>query len=454
MKTIKLLIPVLYFVFLLNGCSSLDIIPTKPASLAPITSTSKELRNLPLPKDKIVCAVYKFRDQTGQYKQVENGTSWSTAVTQGATSILTRALEDSKWFIPIEREGLSNLLNERKIINMSRSNYQTDSGSSLPPIPPLLYAGIILEGGIISYETNVITGGSGLKYFGTGASNEYRQDQVTIYLRAISTQNGRVLKTVYTSKTILSQMVDVGVFKFVDVKKVLEAETGYSYNEPPQVCVTAAIEKAVQSLIIEGVFEGLWNLKNNEDINSESFTKYTKEKEDVYNQDFMARELVKNEKISFGLNSGAFMYKGDFPDPITKGLIGFQVVYPLDDFAGYFNLSKGFLAAQKKFSTTLFIADIGLQYKFHSNRVMTPFLIAGGTLNYMTNLPGYFHKKNDWQSGLLFGAGVDYRLLKGISLNLILENHYMLNDKFDGIKQGRYNDYYWGLKAGINYLIF
>ena len=38
-----------------------------------------------------------------------------TAVTQGASSMILKALEESKWFIPLEREGLSNLLNERKI---------------------------------------------------------------------------------------------------------------------------------------------------------------------------------------------------------------------------------------------------------------------------------------------------------------------------------------------------
>ena len=93
-------------------------------------------------------------------------------------------------------------------------------------LPPLLYAGIILEGGIISYDTNVLTGGEGVKYFGIGGSDQYRQDRITIYLRAISTQSGRILKTVYTTKMILSQQVDVGVYKFVDFQRLLEVETG------------------------------------------------------------------------------------------------------------------------------------------------------------------------------------------------------------------------------------
>ena len=74
----------------------------------------------PLPKEKIVVGVYKFRDQTGQYKAIENGASWSTAIPQGTTTILIKALEDSKWFQAIERENIGNLLKvlrTRKTVN-------------------------------------------------------------------------------------------------------------------------------------------------------------------------------------------------------------------------------------------------------------------------------------------------------------------------------------------------
>ena len=91
------------------------------AVLGPESPAKRILLDLPKPQEKIVTAVYKFRDQTGQYKPSETGASWSTAVTQGATTILIRALEESGWFIPIERENMANLLNERKIIRTSRA---------------------------------------------------------------------------------------------------------------------------------------------------------------------------------------------------------------------------------------------------------------------------------------------------------------------------------------------
>jgi curli production assembly/transport component CsgG len=65
---------------------------------------------------------------------------------------------------------------------------------------------LLLEGGIISYDSNIITGGFA-RYFGTGASVRYRQDRVTIYLRMVSTANGKNT-SVYISKTILSQAID------------------------------------------------------------------------------------------------------------------------------------------------------------------------------------------------------------------------------------------------------
>ena len=183
---------------------------------APRTTVADLLDAVPAPVDPVVVAVYRFRDQTGQYRALENLSTFSTSVTQGATSILMRALEQSGFFVPIEREGLSNLLNERQIISSTRQQYTGPEGEGLGPLPPLLYAGVLLEGGIVGYDSNVLTGGAGARLLGAGGSGQFRQDQVTVYLRAVSVQNGRVLKSVYTTKTLISQKLDGGLFRFVD----------------------------------------------------------------------------------------------------------------------------------------------------------------------------------------------------------------------------------------------
>jgi len=253
------------------------------ATLVSTTAVHKHLISLPPPEEKIVVATYQFADRTGQYKYSPNVATQSRAVTQGATSMLIKALEDSGWFIPVEREGLNRLLKERELINETRKNYKSKQGESLPPLPPLLYAGVILEGGIISYDTNFVTSGFGAKYFGLGGHAEQRKDQVAIYLRAVSTQSGKILKSVSTTKTILSQEVQLGIFRFVSLKNLLEVETGLTRNEPPQMCVLEAIEKAVLGLIVEGIVDGIWTLENPEDIKSPVIQRYLEEKVSLNN---------------------------------------------------------------------------------------------------------------------------------------------------------------------------
>lgn len=223
-----------------------------------------ELLALPPPTEKIVVAVYKLRDQTGQYKQTAlSALNYSTAVTQGGTAMLIKALESAgqgQWFTIVEREVLPNLLNERKIIRQTRMQYMTQEQlARIPPLPPLIYAPVILDGGIIAYETNLLTGGLGARYLGIGGNTQFQRDTVTVVLRAISVQDGRVLKSVQTSKTIFSVKLDAGVFRFVGFRELLEAEAGYTSNEPPQMAVQEAIERAVYSLIMEGARDGLWS---------------------------------------------------------------------------------------------------------------------------------------------------------------------------------------------------
>ena len=93
------------------------------------------------------------------------------------------------------------------------------------------------------YDTNIITGGVGARYFGIGASAKYRQDRITVYLRAVSTKNGEILKTIYVSKTILSQAVDASFFRFVKFQRLLEAETGFTQNEPVQLAVKDRLKR-------------------------------------------------------------------------------------------------------------------------------------------------------------------------------------------------------------------
>jgi curli production assembly/transport component CsgG len=63
-----------------------------------------------------------------------------------------------------------------------------------------------------------------------------------------------------TSKTIYSVGRSAGVFKFIEFKKLLEAEVGYTTNEPAQLCVLSAIEAAVGHLLAQGIERHLWQV--------------------------------------------------------------------------------------------------------------------------------------------------------------------------------------------------
>jgi curli production assembly/transport component CsgG len=232
-----------------------------PPIVAPITELNMSLRTLPPPDRKVVVAVYNYADQTGQFKPTENVQSLSKAVTQGATSVIIKALQDTgngSWFTVVEREKLDNLLKERRIIAEMRKTYLGEDNVNPQALPPLLFAGLLLEGGIIGYDSNIQTGGIGAALLGIGGDVKYRLDTITVYLRAVSTKNGQVMSSVVTHKTLASVGVHGGVFKYISVDRILEGEVGFTKNEPEQLAVQQAIEKAVYSLVVEGSEQGLW----------------------------------------------------------------------------------------------------------------------------------------------------------------------------------------------------
>ena len=252
----------------LAGCTTVtedgrSLFPeTRPEAFIPDrTQTQALLGRLPGPTRPIAVAVYGFVDQTGQYKPSETGQTLSRAVTQGGGSILVKALQDAgnrQWFTIVERESLRNLLNERQIIREMRERYLGEQGVNPQALPALLFAGVLLEGGIVGYDTNTVTGGAGAAFLGIGGRTEYRQDTVTVYLRAVSVRTGEVLTTVTASKTIASQSIGANAFRYVGFKELLQAEAGYTTNEPDQVALQQAIEKAVYALVLEGVELKLW----------------------------------------------------------------------------------------------------------------------------------------------------------------------------------------------------
>jgi curli production assembly/transport component CsgG len=256
---------------ILTSCASTKSTTTFKGELPYIegTPTGELLEAIPDldGQPKITIAVYSFIDKTGQRKPSTKFSQLSTAVTQGPDAFVIsalRAVSGGDWFQVVERSGLDNLVKERQLIRSTRDLYdgEQDIGNILKP---LLFAGLIIEGGIVGFDSNTQSGGQGARYFGIGMSEQYRVDQVTVSMRMVSVQTGEILLSTNVTKTIASHSSGGDVFRFLDLgTKALELETGVAVNEPVNYAIRTAIEFAVLELIKSGEKQEFWKFKEKE----------------------------------------------------------------------------------------------------------------------------------------------------------------------------------------------
>ena len=228
----------------------------------------KAIDTLPAPAGpKVSVAVYSFKDMTGQRKPSQTLSLFSTAVTQGAEAYLIKSLSEaghSQWFTVVERTNLDDLLKERQMIKQTREIYE---GKDAKMLPPLTLAGVILEGGIIDYNSNVLTGGTGVAIFCIGPYTQYTQDQVVISLRLVSVQTGEVLTSVTIEKNLLSTMDGATAMKFFNQNtQTFEFDSSQSFNEPGNYALRSAIEQGIVELVKKGERQGLWKFKQVEPV--------------------------------------------------------------------------------------------------------------------------------------------------------------------------------------------
>jgi curli production assembly/transport component CsgG len=264
MKAIKLSLITLA-IATLAGCSTIrpwgDVQIKEEARVS--ETINKSFSNVPSPAGPAVTvAVYGFRDLTGQRKPSSTLSLFSTAVTQGAEAYLMKSLQEvgnRQWFTVVERVGLDNLLKERQMIKQTREIYD---GANAKMLPPLQMAGVILEGGIIDYNSNTLTGGTGARWLGIGAQTAYTQDIVVISLRLVSVQTGEVLTTVTVEKNLLSTADGTTALKFFNqATRAFEFDSSQTFNEPGNYALRSAIETAVVELINKGERQNLWKFK-------------------------------------------------------------------------------------------------------------------------------------------------------------------------------------------------
>ncbi len=257
-------------VLLLSSCSSLrhsslldeNVIGaySKKRPSTVLELQSEELKNLKPARIKPTIAIYpnSFTDLTGQRKSNSSFALFSSAITQSPDALLIRAFKhaaDGQFFTVVERVGLDNLTKERQIIRTTRKDFEDET-----ELNPLIFAGLLVQGGVISYDTNLKSGGNGARYLGIGMSRQYREDTVTVSLRLVSVNTGEILMEVLTSKTILSVGVSNDVFKFIEAgTELVEIESGVTQNESVSIALQKAIEASVLAIVQQGIERRYWS---------------------------------------------------------------------------------------------------------------------------------------------------------------------------------------------------
>jgi curli production assembly/transport component CsgG len=218
---------------------------------------SDEIKNVPKANVQPIVAVYKFQDLTGQRKSIDGYASFSSALTQAPETYLIRALKQSGFFRVVERVGIDHLTRERQIIRSTRDKFDDETEQL-----PLLFAGIIVEGGVVDYNTNLLTGGIGARYLGIGNSKQYREDTVVVSIRLVSVSTGEVLIENLTTKTILSVGLSNDFFRYIaNGTKLVEFESGNAMNESKSIALQSAIEIGIVNIIGQGEAKGYWSFR-------------------------------------------------------------------------------------------------------------------------------------------------------------------------------------------------
>ena len=263
-------------VLLLSSCSTFDQFEDtyeqryKAQDVVSIQELqSPYLRDVAVPEVSPVVAVYPaaFTDQTGQRKSNSEFALFSTAITQQPNALLIRALKhagDGKFFRVVERVGLDNLTKERQLIRSAREQTANEEEKK-KALRPLLFAGILIEGAVISYEANLESGGIGARYLGIGNSIQYREDNITVSLRMVSVATGEILLEVLSQKTIFSYGKSEDVFRFIEAgTELVEIELGNARNESSTIALMKAIEGGVLEIINQGYERNFWILQKTE----------------------------------------------------------------------------------------------------------------------------------------------------------------------------------------------
>lgn len=212
----------------------------------------------------VTIAVTGFEDLTGS----RNETGASTSVSGSGILLLEHILRQHSSPTTLRvftRKLLGDLINERRLAAQLNEAHATQTRNQLSesiqsllgdsPIKPLVVfpelipVNYLVTGAVIGYDKNVSDLGAGAGAL--GVSNRYQKsiDQVTVMVQLINVATGEIIGVGIASESITSNLYNAGVFKLLQIDKILELEGGGSINEPKTYALYIALEKAVQAML-------------------------------------------------------------------------------------------------------------------------------------------------------------------------------------------------------------
>ena len=267
---------------------------TKDRPITNVTVTTKsELTILPKPAQKVPVSVWQILDETGQFRRsAGGGTELSHAVTQGAHHMLIKALNDSGWFDVVERQGWPQLIQEIRIKEELRKRGVTTVKEDFTH---LIVPQYMISGAITEFDDHPVSFGGGFGLRGGSASARASVSSVAVDLRITDVETGEVTDAVSIFKRIISHQTDFGIFRFIRFNWLLELEFGYTLNEPTDLAVREALEKAVVHLVVKGVKEGLPGFKPAKDEDIKFFKEYMLDTDEI-EREKMEKLIQKTEE--------------------------------------------------------------------------------------------------------------------------------------------------------------
>jgi len=213
-------------------------------------------------------AVTSFDDLTGA--RVEGGAS--TAIAGSGLLLLELILNsysDERRIRLFSRRLLTDLVNERRLAQQYNSTAASRSLNSLSEaakalvnpdklskaydladIAPVDY---LLTGAVIGYDKNLSDLGAGAGLVGLSSSYKKSDDAVTVLVQIIDVATGEIAGVGIGSESVTSVMLGGGVFKFLEIDRILELEGGGSLNEPRTYALYQALNQAVENMFSDAL---------------------------------------------------------------------------------------------------------------------------------------------------------------------------------------------------------